>query len=61
MREEQPQVKQLRDVVIPDSITVSELANRMAERTADLVKELMKLNIMATATQAIDEIGRAHV
>ena len=54
MREEQPQVKQLRDVVIPDSITVSELANRMAERTADVVKELMKLNIMATATQAID-------
>ena len=54
MREEQPQVKQLRDVIIPDSITVSELANRMAERTADVVKELMKLNIMATATQAID-------
>src|SRR6056300_1324979 len=54
MREEQPQVKQLRDVIIPDSITVGELANRMAERTADVVKELMKLNIMATATQAID-------
>ena len=54
MREDQPQAKQLRDVVIPDSITVGELANRMAERTADVVKELMKLNIMATATQAID-------
>ncbi|MDA0884431.1 MAG: translation initiation factor IF-2 N-terminal domain-containing protein, partial [Proteobacteria bacterium] len=54
MREEQPQAKQLRDVIIPDSITVGELANRMAERTADVVKELMKLNIMATATQAID-------
>ena len=54
MREEQPQVKQVRDVVIPDNITVAELANRMAERTADVVKELMKLDIMATATQPID-------
>ena len=54
MREEQPQVKQVRDVVIPDNITVTELANRMAERTADVVKELMKLDIMVTATQAID-------
>jgi translation initiation factor IF-2 len=54
MREEQPQVKQVRDVTVPDSITVGELANRMAERTADVVKELMKLGIMATATQAID-------
>jgi len=54
MREDQQQIKQLRDVVIPDSITVGELANRMAERTADVVKELMKLNIMATATQTID-------
>ena len=36
--EQQPQVKQVRDVVIPDSISVSELANRMAERTADVVK-----------------------
>ena len=54
MREEQPQVKQVRDVTIPDTISVSELANRMAERTADVVKELMKLGIMATATQTID-------
>ena len=54
MREDQPQVKQVRDVVVPDNITVGELANRMAERTADVVKELMKLSIMATATQTID-------
>ena len=55
MREEiQPQVKQVRDVTIPDSITVSELANRMAERSADVVKELMKQGIMVTATQSID-------
>ncbi len=54
MREDLPQVKQVRDVTVPDSITVGELANRMAERTADVVKELMKLGIMATATQTID-------
>ena len=50
MREDQPQVKQVRDVVIPDT-TVQELANRMAERAADVVKELMKQGIMATVTQ----------
>jgi translation initiation factor IF-2 len=54
MRDEQPQVKQVRDVVIPDSISVAEFANRMAERTADVVKELMKLGVMATAAQTID-------
>ncbi len=54
MREDQVQVKQVRDVIVPDTITVGELANRMAERTADVVKELMKLGIMATATQSID-------
>ena len=55
MREEaHPQIKQVRDVTIPDSITVSELANRMAERSADVVKELMKQGIMVTATQSID-------
>ena len=54
MRESQPQVKQVRDVVIPDTISVQELANRMAERAADVVKELMKQGIMATVTQTID-------
>ena len=54
MRDEQPQVKQVREVIIPDTISVGELANRMAERTADVVKELMKLGVMATATQTVD-------
>ena len=54
MRDDQPQVKQVRDVIIPDTISVAELANRMAERTADVVKELMKLGVMATATQTVD-------
>ena len=49
-----PAVKQFREVIIPDTITVSELANRMTERTADIVRELMKNGIMATATEVID-------
>ena len=49
-----PSVKQVRDVVIPDTILVSELANRMSEKTADVVRELMKNGIMATAAQVID-------
>ena len=35
-----PSVKQIRDVIIPDTIVVSELANRMSEKTADVVKAL---------------------
>ena len=50
----QPSVKQSRDVTIPDGITVQELSNRMAERAADVIKELMKLGVMATVTQTID-------
>jgi translation initiation factor IF-2 len=50
---EKPQ-KVLRDVVIPDAITVGELAQRMAERSADVVKALMKMGTMATANQTID-------
>lgn len=47
-------VKVVREVVIPEAITVGELANRMAVRSADVVKELMKLGVMATINQAID-------
>ena len=49
-----PSAKQIRDVIIPDTIVVSELANRMSEKTADVVRELMKNGIMATAAQVID-------
>ena len=49
-----PSTKQVRDVIIPDTIVVSELANRMSEKTADVVRELMKNGIMATAAQVID-------
>jgi len=46
--------KQVRDVQLPETIVVSELANRMAERAADVVKSLMKMGLMVTMNQAID-------
>ena len=46
--------KVVRDVIIPDAITVQELANRMAERVADVIKALMSNDIMATQNQTID-------
>jgi translation initiation factor IF-2 len=48
------QVKVVRDVVLPDSITVQELANRMATRGGEVIKALMKLGVMATVTQTLD-------
>jgi translation initiation factor IF-2 len=44
----------IRDVVIPETITVQELANRMAERGGEVVKKLMEMGVMATITQSID-------
>ena len=46
--------KMVRDVQLPETIMVSELANRMAERAADVVKVLMKMGMMVTANQTID-------
>ena len=46
--------KVIREVVIPESITVQELSNRMAERAADVIKALMKMDVMATINQTID-------
>ena len=46
--------KVIRDVVIPETITVQELANRMAERGGVVVKKLMEMGVMATITQSID-------
>jgi len=46
--------KILREIVLPETITVGELANRMAERGADVVKALMKMGMLVTITQSID-------
>ncbi len=48
------QGKILREVVVPETITVQELANRMAERGVDVVRSLMGLGVMATVNQTID-------
>jgi translation initiation factor IF-2 len=51
---EQEQIKVVREVVVPETITVQELANRMAERGADVIKALMRMGVMATINQVID-------
>jgi translation initiation factor IF-2 len=48
------QEKVYRDVTIPEIITVGELASRMSERVADVIKELMKMGMIANSSQTID-------
>ena len=50
----QENTKIVRDVVVPEHITVQELANRMAERSVDVIKSLMRMGVMATINQPID-------
>ena len=49
-----PQEKIIKEVIIPEIITVQDLANRMAEKSSDVIKKLMALGVMATINQAID-------
>lgn len=44
----------MREVVLPETIMVQELSNRMAERGVDVIRSLMKLGVMATLQQTID-------
>ncbi len=46
--------KIIHDVQVPEAIVVSELAHRMAERVADVVKALMNMGMMVTQNQSID-------
>lgn len=52
--EQQTPDKVYREVIIPEAISVGDLANKMSERATDVIKELMKLGIMATTVQTID-------
>ena len=54
MGQMQEREKVVRDVQIPEAIVVSELANRMAERVAEVVKSLMKMGMMVTQNEVID-------
>lgn len=49
-----PTEKMVRDVTIPEAITIQELANRMSERAVDLIKLLMKQGQMHTINDVID-------
>jgi len=48
------QEKVYREVIIPEVINVGELSNRMTERVSDVIRELIKLGIMASSSQSID-------
>ncbi|HWM45486.1 MAG TPA: translation initiation factor IF-2 [Xanthobacteraceae bacterium] len=53
-REAEAKEKLVREVTIPETITIQELANRMAERAVDVIKLLMKQGQMAKITDVID-------
>ncbi|SLN19148.1 translation initiation factor IF-2 [Oceanibacterium hippocampi] len=53
-RGDEAPTKVVRDVVVPETIVVQELANRMAERGVDVVRALMKMGVMVTINQPID-------
>jgi len=48
------QEKVVREVVVPETISVQDLANRMAERGANVIKSLMKMGMMVNINQIID-------
>ena len=50
----EPKEKLVREVTIPEAITIQELANRMAERAVDVIKILMKQGQMVTINDVID-------
>jgi len=52
---EQPTAPVKRDVQIPETITVGELANRMAVKANEVIKAMMKMGVMATINQPIDQ------
>jgi len=51
---QEPTEKTVREVILPETITVQELSNRMAESGKEVVKTLMKMGVMATSTELID-------
>jgi translation initiation factor IF-2 len=52
--EEKDYKKIIREVDLPELITVSDLAIRMSEKTGDVVKKLFTMGVMVTSNQAID-------
>ena len=52
---ERPTKPMVREVQIPETITVGDLAQRMAVKSADVIKTLMGMGVMATINQALDQ------
>ncbi|NOT84362.1 MAG: translation initiation factor IF-2 [Methylococcaceae bacterium] len=52
---ERPVAPVIKEVAIPEFIIVSELAQKMSVKVAEVIKQLMKLGVMATINQAIDQ------
>ncbi|WP_372987497.1 translation initiation factor IF-2 [Marinobacter sp.] len=52
---ERPTKPMVREVEIPETITVGDLAQRMAVKAADVIKTLMGMGVMATINQALDQ------
>jgi translation initiation factor IF-2 len=52
---EKPTEKIVREIAIPTTITVGELSSRMAVKAGAVIKELMKLGVMATINDALDQ------
>ncbi len=50
----EPAQKVYKEITLPETITVQELANRMTEKSGDVVKKLMQMGVMATINQTID-------
>ncbi|MDX1594087.1 MAG: translation initiation factor IF-2 [Gammaproteobacteria bacterium] len=50
-----PTAPVVREVTIPETITVAELAQRMAVKAAEVIKAMMQMGVMATINQAIDQ------
>ncbi len=50
-----PTEKAVKEVAIPETISVGELAQRMSVKAGEVIKELMKLGVMATINQALDQ------
>jgi translation initiation factor IF-2 len=52
---EKPMAPVVHEVLIPETIKVSELAQRMAVKSNDVIRSLMKMGVMATINQAIEQ------
>ncbi len=50
-----PTEKAVKEVAIPETISVGDLAQRMSVKAGEVIKELMKLGVMATINQALDQ------